>query len=81
MAARGDERGALVLSEFTGSAAELSDAFLVNPHDVEDLKRGICAALRATPEECAVRMRKMRATVRSHTVDQWAEEFLGALTS
>jgi trehalose 6-phosphate synthase len=79
VAARTDDRGALVLSEFTGSAAELDDAFLVNPHDVEDLKRGICAALRATPEDCAARMRKMRATVHAHTVDQWAREFLEAL--
>ena len=36
VAARRDGLGALVLSEFTGAAAELDDAFLVNPHDVED---------------------------------------------
>jgi trehalose 6-phosphate synthase len=79
VAARTDEGGSLVLSEFTGAAAELQDAFLVNPHDVEDLKRGICAALRPTPEDRASRMRAMRATVRSHTVQQWAREVLDAL--
>jgi trehalose 6-phosphate synthase len=81
VAARTDEDGTLVLSEFTGAAAELDEAFLVNPHDVEDLKRGICAALEATPEDRTARMRAMRATVRSHTVEQWAEEFLEALSS
>jgi trehalose 6-phosphate synthase len=81
VAARADEQGALVLSEFTGAAAELDDAYLVNPHDVEDLKRRICAALKATPRDRATRMRKLRATVRSHTVDQWAHEFLDALAA
>jgi trehalose 6-phosphate synthase len=81
VAARVDEQGALVLSEFTGAAAELDAAFLVNPHDVEDLKRGICAALQAPPEDRATRMRQMRHTVRSHTVDQWAREFLDALAA
>ena len=34
VAARGDLGGALVLSEFAGAAAELKQAFLVNPHDI-----------------------------------------------
>jgi trehalose 6-phosphate synthase len=79
VAARRDELGALVLSEFTGAAAELDDAFLVNPHDVEDLKRAIVAALDAPPDERAVRMRRMRARVHAHDVDRWARQFLDAL--
>jgi trehalose 6-phosphate synthase len=79
VAARTDEQGTLVLSEFTGAAAELDGAFLINPHDVEDVKRGICAALAAEPEDRRTRMRTMRDAVRSHTVDQWAQEFLDAL--
>ena len=35
---RVDERGALVLSEFTGAANELTQAHLVNPHDIDGLK-------------------------------------------
>ncbi|MDG6106665.1 trehalose-6-phosphate synthase [Dactylosporangium aurantiacum] len=79
VAARRDELGALVLSEFTGAAAELDDAFLVNPHDVEDLKRGMVAALDAPPDERAVRMRRMRARVHGHDVDRWARQFLATL--
>jgi trehalose 6-phosphate synthase len=79
VASRVDERGTLVLSEFTGAAAELAEAFLVNPHDVEDVKRGICAALAATPDYQSSRMRAMRATVRAHTVQHWAKDFLEAL--
>ena len=35
VATRHDLGGALVLSEFAGAAAELSSAFLVNPHDLD----------------------------------------------
>lgn len=79
VAARRDELGALVLSEFTGAAAELQDAFLTNPHDVEDLKRAMLAALAAPPDDRAARMRRMRARVHGHDVDHWAREFLEAL--
>lgn len=79
VAARRDELGALVLSEFTGAAAELDDAFLVNPHDVEDLKRAITAALEASPADRTARMRRMRARVEAHDVDHWARDFLDAL--
>jgi trehalose 6-phosphate synthase len=79
VAARVDDGGALVLSEFTGAAAELTDAFLVNPHDIEDLKHGIVDALRAEPGDLATRMRRMRAHVQTHDIDRWAQEFLDAL--
>jgi trehalose 6-phosphate synthase len=79
VAARQDEQGALVLSEFTGAAAELDDAFLVNPHDTEDLKQAVIAALGADRDELAARMSRMRAQVCAHDVDRWAREFLDAL--
>jgi trehalose 6-phosphate synthase len=79
VAARQDVQGALVLSEFAGAAAELETAFLVNPHDVEDIKRALLGALRADPAELTARMRPMREQVRSHDIDRWARDFLGAL--
>ncbi|GAA2605078.1 trehalose-6-phosphate synthase [Dactylosporangium fulvum] len=79
VAARRDEGGALVLSEFTGAADELHGAFLINPYDVEELKRGISTAMRADPEELTGRMRRMREQVREHDVDHWAQAFLRAL--
>ncbi|MGI5245254.1 alpha,alpha-trehalose-phosphate synthase (UDP-forming) [Dactylosporangium sp. CA-139066] len=79
VAARRDEQGALVLSEFTGAAAELDGAFVVNPYDVDDLERGMAAALRADPADLAARMRRMRSHVREHDVDRWAREFLDVL--
>ena len=44
VASRPDLGGVLVLSEFTGAAAELKDALLINPHDIDGLKAAIVAA-------------------------------------
>src|SRR5690606_31909417 len=56
VACRKDLRGALVLSEFTGAAAELKrGAFQVNPYDIDGLKDTLLAALAAEPAEQARR--------------------------
>jgi trehalose 6-phosphate synthase len=79
VACRGDDTGALVLSEFTGAADELSGAFLVNPHDIEGTKDAILRAATVPPSEARRRMRSMRRRVREYDVSHWAASFLGAL--
>lgn len=79
VACRSDLGGALVLSEFTGAAAELRQAYLANPHHLEDVKNAIQAALDQTPEEGRRRMRALRRQVLAHDVDRWARSFLDAL--
>ena len=79
VACRNDDTGALVLSEFTGAADELSAAFLINPHDIEGMKDVIVRAATVSPAEARRRMRAMRRRVREHDVSRWAESFLGAL--
>ncbi len=79
VAARSDEQGALVLSEFAGAAAELRDAYLVNPHDIVGLKRAMLDAMYASHDEQRRRMRAMRAIVLEHDVARWARDFLDAL--
>ena len=79
VACRSDLGGALVLSEFTGAAAELRQAYLTNPHDLEDVKNAIESALNQSPEEGRRRMRAMRRQVLAHNVDRWARAFLDAL--
>ena len=49
VAARDDERGVLVLSQFTGAARELTEALIVNPYDLDAGER------RARPPRCACR--------------------------
>ncbi|MGY2076309.1 alpha,alpha-trehalose-phosphate synthase (UDP-forming) [Blastococcus sp. SYSU DS0828] len=79
VAARGDLRGALVLSEFAGAAAELRQAFLVNPHDIASVKTQLVRALRIEPAEAAKRMRTMRRHLFRNDLDHWASSFFEAL--
>jgi trehalose 6-phosphate synthase len=81
VACRSDLGGALVLSEFTGAAAELRQAYLVNPHDTEFVKDAIEAALNQSGEEGRRRMRALRRQVLVHDVDRWARSFLDALAA
>jgi trehalose 6-phosphate synthase len=79
VAAHRDERGVLVLSEFAGAAAELTSALLINPHDIEGLKRAILTAIRMPPAEVRRRMRALRRRVRENDVTVWADRFLTRL--
>ncbi|HEY9302952.1 MAG TPA: trehalose-6-phosphate synthase [Mycobacterium sp.] len=79
VACRSDLGGALVLSEFTGAASELKQAYQVNPHDTEGVKDAIEAALNQPVEEGRRRMRALRRQVLAHDVDRWARSFLDAL--
>jgi trehalose 6-phosphate synthase len=79
VATRTDNGGALVLSEFTGAAAELGEAYLINPHDLDGMKETLVRAVNATPAENRARMRAMRRHVRAHDVRAWARSYLRAL--
>ena len=81
VACRGDLGGALVLSEFTGAAAELRQAYLTNPHHLDGVKDAIEAAVNQDPEEGRRRMRALRRQVLAHDVDRWARSFLEVLES
>jgi trehalose-6-phosphate synthase len=79
IAARDDDRGALILSAFTGAARELSDALIVNPYDVAQVASAILTALKMSTEEQETRMAHMRRVVREHNVFRWAGNLLSAL--
>lgn len=76
-AARVDEQGTLVLSEFAGAAAQLAPgALLVNPHNATATARTLHKALRMTAGDRGRRMRSLREEVRRHDIFWWAESFL-----
>jgi trehalose 6-phosphate synthase len=79
IAARVDNGGALLLSEFTGASAELPESYSINPHDVDSLKDTLVQALEVAPAENRARMRAMRRRVRVHDVRAWAKSYLRAL--
>lgn len=72
--------GALVLSEFAGAARELKHAYLVNPYDINGMKDVIMRAIEDDPASRRRRMRSLKKQVDTHTIDAWADDFLGDLT-
>jgi trehalose 6-phosphate synthase len=79
VASRYDLDGVLVLSEFAGAAAELTDALLVNPHDLHGVTRALEHALTMDPAEERSRMRTLHRQVMAHDVSRWARSFLDFL--
>jgi len=76
VASRDDERGVLVLSQFTGAANELYEALIVNPYHVEQTAEALYQALTMPEYEQQERMRSMRAQVRDFNVYRWAGRML-----
>ena len=71
VAAREDERGVLILSQFTGAARDLQDAILVNPYDIRSTGEAIAQALEMDINDIRLRMRRMRKSVRDHNIYWW----------
>jgi trehalose 6-phosphate synthase/phosphatase len=80
-AARSDEGGVLVLSEFAGAADELQEALIVNPYDVEGVASALHQALTMDGIERRRRLRALRERVMANDVHAWADRFLSALRS
>jgi trehalose 6-phosphate synthase len=71
------EDAVLVISEFSGTAAFLSTACVVNPYDDEAVKAGLRAS--APVEQRVQRMRGIRDYVTNYDSFAWARNFLSTL--
>ena len=76
VAARDDEQGVLILSNFAGASRELSEALIVNPYDTHAMSEAILRALVMPSAEQRARMRVMRDIVRIRNVHRWAGQML-----
>jgi trehalose 6-phosphate synthase len=76
VAARDDERGVLVLSQFTGAARDLTEALIVNPYDLRQAGGALAAALHMSGAEQKERMRSMRRLIAEFNVYRWAGRML-----
>ena len=79
VASRFDEDGVLLLSQFAGSALELTDAVLFNPFAIDELADAIVQALEMAPAERKKRMQRLRSAVENNNVYRWAGKILSAL--
>lgn len=72
-------QGVLVLSEFTGAAAELHGALLTNPHDPHDLRDTLYIGLTLGQAEREARLKEMYQIVCHNDIGRWGTEFLEAV--
>ena len=79
VAAREDEKGALILSQFTGAARELKDALIVNPYDIGQAAKAIKIAIQMPIPEQTDRMRRMRSILKDQNIYRWASELVKEL--
>ncbi len=75
-----EDRGVLILSRFTGAARELVDALHVNPYHIDEMAEAIRVAIEMPSGERALRMRRMKQTVRERNVYRWAGLLLEEVT-
>ena len=76
VAERDDERGVLLLSQFTGAARELHEALIVNPYHIDQTAEELYRALTMPEVEQRDRMRSMRSLVKDFNVYRWAGRML-----
>jgi trehalose 6-phosphate synthase/phosphatase len=76
VACHGGRDGVLVLSELAGAAAEMGEAFLVNPYDEERTAEIVARALELPPDEQRERMSALYQRVVRNNAAAWSERFL-----
>jgi len=76
VAARDDDRGVLILSQFTGAARELPESLIVNPYDADQCAAALNTALTMPMAAQRARMRLMRSLIREFNVYRWAGRML-----
>lgn len=73
--------GVLILSQFSGAAAQMPSALIVNPHDVAGVAHAMRRALKMPLEERIRRWQALDRVVRSQDVIWWRESYLNMLES
>jgi len=76
VAARDDERGVLLLSEFAGAAQQLRTALQINPYAIDATADALAVACTMPATEQAARMRLLRANVRASDTRWWCTRLL-----
>jgi trehalose 6-phosphate synthase len=76
VASRGTRPGVLVLSKFCGAAETMTDALIVNPHDVKGTADAVHQGITMPDRERARRWTRLVDEVETNTATAWAESFL-----
>lgn len=68
--------GMLVLSQFAGSAIDLTRALIINPYDIEQVADSIKAGLEMDKSEKRRRIKAMAETLESKNAYRWSKDFI-----
>ncbi|WP_161522258.1 trehalose-phosphatase [Bifidobacterium xylocopae] len=79
LACHDGREGSLVLSDMCGAADELTDAFIVNPYDIDMVCEALHDALEISPEVARSRNIRMQARLKVRTASNWCMSFLDTL--
>jgi len=74
-----EDPGVLILSRFTGAAAQMTEAILINPHSAEEISDAIGRALKMPREERIRRWTSLMEGVQREDVIWWRKRFTDAL--
>ncbi len=79
IAALQDQKGVLILSEFTGAAKELSESVVINPNNIDEIADAIAEALNIPVKEQVRGNTIMQERLRRYDVTKWATDFVNDL--
>jgi glucosylglycerol-phosphate synthase/sucrose-6F-phosphate phosphohydrolase len=76
-----DGAGVVVLSEFTGAAAEVRGPILTNPHDPAEMVSTCYLALTMSRDEARSRLNEAFESIKYYDLAYWGDEFMEAVTT
>ena len=74
-----EQKGVLILSQWTGSARELKEAVLINPYDTDGFADAIAYAIEMSEAERRERIQRMQQTILENNIYRWAGTFIEEL--
>ncbi len=81
VAARNDEAGVVILSQFAGASKDLTGCLIINPYNADEIADNIYKALTMPSAEKQRRMKTMRNSVKNYNGYRWAAELIKALAN
>ncbi|QRF76032.1 putative bifunctional trehalose-6-phosphate synthase/HAD hydrolase subfamily IIB [Thermoplasmatales archaeon] len=68
------KKGVLIISRFAGAAADLKEALIVNPNDLEGTSEAIVRAFRMGHDEKMARLNKLKQNVQEYDINWWVKK-------
>jgi trehalose 6-phosphate synthase len=80
ISSRSDESGAVILSQFTGSARELQEAIFINPYDINEVVKTFKQVADMRKKEKKRRMKILRDIVSENNIYKWSADVIMELS-